>query len=154
MNRRSISGLEPEMPVTDVKECNQRAMPHSAAGWITPYISHTPNLCVYLPLPPYLPRGTALCAEMMKYLKHMKWEHKKKTKFMDEKTLRVFKIFPTGRSLWTSIEKYKENKIHTIRLQILNRAATREIQWGKSERLKNAVKKLTHPPISFILPNN
>jgi hypothetical protein len=46
---------------------------------------------------------------------------------MDEKILQVFKIFPTGRSLWTNTGKYTKNKIHTIRLQILNRAVTREI---------------------------
>jgi hypothetical protein len=53
----------------------------------------------------------------------MKWEHKKKV--MDEIT--SMNLFPTGRSLWTSMGKYTVNKIHTIRLQILNRAATRKI---------------------------
>jgi hypothetical protein len=49
----------------------------------------------------------------------------KKTKAVVEIT--SFKLFPTGRGLWTSTGKYKVNKIHTIRLEILNRAATRKI---------------------------
>jgi hypothetical protein len=36
------------------------------------------------------------------------------------------KLFPTGRSLWTSAGKHTVNKINTIRLQILNRATRRE----------------------------
>jgi len=44
---------------------------------------------------------------------------------MDEIT--SINLFPTSRSLWTSIGKCTVNKIHIIRLQILNRAAKREI---------------------------
>jgi len=55
----------------------------------------------------------------------MKWEHTKKNKVMDEIT--SINLFPTGRSLWTSIGKYTVNKVYTIWLQILNRATTREI---------------------------